>query len=196
MEKYYLFISLFLLLYSFLTNLVRRLLIIVSRWFLGMHKLYSTCRTLYVAVTRSILLQAAVATRLQLGCWFGLYVNDIMSRLMSVSAASLLVKLDSDIAPRPSRLSDVTSTWLSSDFTSLSILARQCHHQHDSVAWCVLLWLAIWFGGSPPIKLRGLRSTTPLTAWLRCTFTYISDLDSRRAHHHHNVMRHFTKLAK
>jgi hypothetical protein len=55
-------------------------------------------------------LQAAVAARLQLGCWFGLYVNDIMSRLMSVSAASLLVKLDSDIALRPSRLGDATST--------------------------------------------------------------------------------------
>jgi hypothetical protein len=89
--------------------------------------------------------------------------------------------------------------------SAITSLTQQRHHQHDSVAischdQChldstiasmtsghVLPHLAIRFGGSPPIRLWGLRSTSP---------TIITNLDSRRLHHHHNAMGHFTKPAK
>jgi hypothetical protein len=37
---------------------------------------------------------------------------------------------------------------------------QQHHYHHDSGAWHLLPRLAIRLGGSPPIKLRGLRGTT------------------------------------
>jgi hypothetical protein len=70
-----------------------------------------------------------------------------------VSAASSPVRLDSDVRPQ-----------------STSTLARQRRHRYDLGVWHVLPWPVLWLGGSPPIRLGGLSSTTAINNTIRVHF--------------------------
>jgi hypothetical protein len=134
--------------------------------------------------------------------WYYVIVN-------IASIVSSLPWLDSDIATRP--------TWTrrhynqhDSDIMSRSMLTRQrlCqrrHHQHwlGSTVTSMIQGLDAYFPDSQSdseihrqscSRVRGV----PLqpTAWLEYTFTYIADLESRRARRHHNVMGYFVEPVK
>jgi hypothetical protein len=100
------------------------------------------------------------------------------------STASSPAWLSTDIASWPSCLGSAIArmTWhrhrLGSTIASMTRhrcrtmvkLPRLRHCHHDSGAWHLLPWLAIWLRGSPLIKLGGLRSTTPSDSLTRVHF--------------------------